>query len=115
MRQKEKLRSSIALDWQHENHDVVQYMLNFKRENVMATKLDLQDWVIDALKDLGGSARLVEVAKHLWKHHEHDLKASGDLFFTWQYDMRWAANQLRTLKKLKAAYISPSGVWELAP
>lgn len=31
----------------------------------MATKLDLQDWVIDALKALGGSARLVEVAKHI--------------------------------------------------
>lgn len=80
----------------------------------MATKDDLQDWVTDALRSLGGGARLVEVAKHIWLHHEAELRSSGNLFFTWQYDMRWAANQLRRKRALKATDISPTGVWELA-
>lgn len=79
----------------------------------MATKHDLQDWVQDALRELGGSAPLVDVAKTIWKKRESDLRASGDLFYTWQYDMRWAANRLRRAKKMKSAEVSPVGLWEL--
>ena len=80
----------------------------------MATKHDLEDWVYEALKSLGGSGRIIEIAKIIWASHEADLKGSGDLFFTWQYDMRWAANRLRRLGKMRAAEVSPNGVWELA-
>ena len=79
----------------------------------MATKLDLQDWVVEALHDLGGSARLVDVVKQIWLKHEMELHSSGDLFFTWQYDMRWAANQLRRKQIMRDADHSPSGIWEL--
>jgi hypothetical protein len=79
----------------------------------MATKSDLDDWVHRALKELGGSARLVRVARQIWKTHESELKASGDLFFTWQYDMRWAANRLRRAGLMLSAEASPSGVWKL--
>jgi len=80
----------------------------------VATKHDLPDWVHGALKDLGGRARLVEVARGIWKRHESELRKSGDLFYTWQYDMRWAANRLRRAGIMRAADVSPSGVWELA-
>ncbi|MGD2117409.1 MAG: hypothetical protein PVG66_03555 [Chromatiales bacterium] len=79
----------------------------------MATKTDLQGWVENAIKDNGGRAKLIDVARHIWQHHESDLKASGDLFYTWQYDMRWAANQLRTQGILSSAETSPRGVWIL--
>lgn len=79
----------------------------------MATKLDLQDWVAEALCNLGGSARLIDVAKQIWLKHEIELRASGDLFFTWQYDMRWAANQLRRTHVMRNADDSPTGIWEL--
>jgi len=79
----------------------------------MAVKEDLRDWVADALSVLGGSGRLVEVAKVIWRDHEAELKTSGDLFYTWQYDMRWAANVLRRSGVLKPAELSPKGVWEL--
>lgn len=80
----------------------------------MASKNDLPAWVHDALKTHRGSAHLVEVAKHIWIHHEPELKASGNLLFTWQYDMRWAANKLRRDGRMKPVSDSPKGVWELA-
>ncbi len=79
----------------------------------MAKKEDLQDWVASALKASGGKGTLVEVAKYIWIHHEANLKSSGDLLYTWQYDMRWAANALRRRGIMRAAEISPKGVWEL--
>ena len=61
----------------------------------MASRNDLQQWVVEALHELGGSGHQIDVAKILWRRHEPDLRESGDLFYTWQYDMRWAATRLR--------------------
>ena len=75
---------------------------------------DLQDWVYEALESLNGKGRIVDVAKHIWMHHENELKSSGDMFYTWQYDMRWAATKLRESKKMIPAKKSQKGVWKLA-
>jgi hypothetical protein len=80
----------------------------------MATKHDLTDWVVASLYRLGGSAALVEVARDIWHHHESELRSTGDLFYTWQYDMRWSANFLRRKGTMKPAEMSPHGVWELS-
>lgn len=80
----------------------------------MATKNDITDWVVEALKSLGGSAYLVDVAREIWKHHEADLRSSGDIFYIWQYSMRWSANVLRHQGVMKPAEVSPRGIWELA-
>jgi hypothetical protein len=66
----------------------------------MATKADLQEWVMEALRDLGGEAHLARIAEQIWIKHESELRKSGDLFFTWQYDMRWAAQNLQRAEKL---------------
>ena len=79
----------------------------------MATRQDLMDWVVDALRDNGGQASIVEIARHMWTHREDDLRGSGDLFFTWQYDMRWAALKLRASNTLCGADATPRGVWAL--
>lgn len=79
----------------------------------MAKKRDLQQWVLDALALKGGRASLVDVAKEIWKGHEKELIRSGDLFYTWQYDARWAASQLREQGLIKEAHLSPRGIWEL--
>jgi hypothetical protein len=79
----------------------------------MATKYDLQEWVQEALTILGGRGTVVEVAKQIWKQHEAELRASGDLFFTWQYDMRWAAQTLRDTGRAKKAGETGRGRWEL--
>ena len=80
----------------------------------MSKREDLKTWVIDALRAHGGSATIVGVCQHIWEHHESELKSSGDLFFTWQYDMRWAAQALRSNGTLKSVQGSRSRLWELA-
>lgn len=80
----------------------------------MATKHDLVDWLHQALQDSGGRGRIADLCRYVWEHHEHELRASGDLFYTWQYDIRWAAYQLRKSGKIKSDKLSPKGVWELS-
>jgi hypothetical protein len=80
----------------------------------MATKYDLQNWVFDALVALGGEATLVAVARNIWSRHEQDLRSSGDLFYTWQYDMRWAAQTLRDTGRALPAKGRPRGVWAVS-
>jgi hypothetical protein len=79
----------------------------------VATKYDLQTWVEEALTSLGGSGTVVEVARAIWERHEADLRDSGDLFYTWQYDMRWAAQALRDTGRALPASATRRGRWEL--
>lgn len=79
----------------------------------MISRADLQDYVYQALKDLGGSGSIVDVAKHIWKNHRIELEKSGDLFFTWQYDMRWAATKLRQSQKILPVEVSQKGEWRI--
>ncbi|GHD99999.1 hypothetical protein U879_10235 [Defluviimonas sp. 20V17] len=67
---------------------------------MMPSKSDLEGWVLDAVRENGGEASVLQVAQSIWRTHEQDLKMSGDLFYTWQYDMRWAAQNLRGAGKL---------------
>ena len=79
----------------------------------MIIRQDLQEWVVRALKESGGEAKLVDVAKHIWSHHSDELQQAGDMFYTWQYDMRWAATRLRKSGKLKPARTDDRGTWRL--
>lgn len=79
----------------------------------MAGKWELQQWILEALETRGGEAHWVELAKDIWQVHEHDLRASGDFFYRWQYDMGWAAQNLRDSGRLEK--IGRSGTWSLPP
>ena len=79
----------------------------------MATRADMVDWVVEALKSNSGTGSILYVAKFIWEHHQADLKDSGDLFYTWQYDMRWAATSLRRRGLLVAAGDDRRGKWTL--
>lgn len=80
----------------------------------MSEREYLKTWVIDALRAHGGSATLIEVCRYIWEHHEEELKSSGDLFYTWQYDVRWAAQSLRNNGALKPVHGNRTRPWELA-
>jgi len=79
-----------------------------------ATRHDLQEWLVDALRAYGGSATIVQVCEHVWANHESELRMSGDLFYTWQYDIRWAATKLRKQGVVGPPSAAPSGTWILA-
>jgi hypothetical protein len=77
------------------------------------TKHDLPDLLHDTINYLGGSASIIEICKVFWSKHEMVLRNSGDLFYTWQYDIRWAATELRKTARMKSADLSPTGIWEI--
>lgn len=80
----------------------------------MATREDMKAWVIKALESLGGKGWPKDVAKYIWDHYEIELRRSGDLLYTWQYDVRWAAQALRNSGTLKPVYRRRDLPWELA-
>jgi hypothetical protein len=49
----------------------------------------------------------------VWEHHEADLRASGDLFYSWQYNLRWGATKLRQDRLLAAKPPRSRGPWRL--
>ncbi|MBY8963440.1 hypothetical protein KJK34_11810 [Flavobacterium sp. D11R37] len=77
------------------------------------TKKDLKPILIEALQYYGGAANIIEVCKFVWANYENKLKGSGNLFYTWQYDIRWAATTLRREKTLKPASLQTNKRWEL--
>jgi len=79
----------------------------------MSANSQLKFWILDALSDLGGSGKIVEICEHIWRHHDDDLKASGDLFYTWQYAMRWSGQELQHEGKLSKA--GKNRTWFLTP
>lgn len=74
----------------------------------------LRAWVIESLRSLQGAGTIVEVCRAVWLVHEHDLRSSGDLFFTWQYDIRWAAQFLRDNGYMHSVQGDRSAPWELS-
>lgn len=74
----------------------------------------LARWVQSALSRRGGTATIAQVCEDIWRRHEDELRNSGDHFYTWQYEVRWAADHLRRKGVMKPAQQSPRGMWELA-
>jgi hypothetical protein len=71
---------------------------------------DLKPLILEALSTPGKKDKIAKIAKYIWDHHETDLRASGDFFYTWQYDMRWASNGL--VKEGSLDKTTHRGMWE---
>ena len=76
----------------------------------MASRSDLKQWVFEALQNLG-PATVPDIAKHIWDNHQDELTQSGDLYYTWQYAMRWEGQKLQTEGKLRKN--GKGRIWEL--
>jgi hypothetical protein len=72
---------------------------------------DLKAPILEALLALGGKAKIADVCKYVWEHHERDLRASGKYFYVWQYELRWASDILVKNGKIEKGV--PRGVWKL--
>ena len=74
------------------------------------TRADLLPLVIEAITFLGGRGTIVQIGKYIWDNHEQKLRESGDFFYRWQYDMRWAGQYLRDTGVLVEAKKEPRGI-----
>ncbi|OAO00582.1 hypothetical protein A8B75_18180 [Sphingomonadales bacterium EhC05] len=70
---------------------------------------DLKELIIQAIRDSGGSATIAEVGKYIWEKREKELRKSGEFFYKWQYELRWASNVLVREKRLRKG--PPRGMW----
>jgi|CeladaMinimDraft_18_1061708.scaffolds.fasta_scaffold00911_2 hypothetical protein len=59
------------------------------------TRKELSEFIIECLKKNDGKATLLQVSQYIWENYEKELRKDGKIFYTWQYDLRWAANNLR--------------------
>ncbi len=76
-------------------------------------KEELPDYLFKTIEYMGGKGNIVEICRCFWSLYEGDIKPSEDLFYTWQYDIRWAATELRKTNRMKGVDISPRGIWEI--
>ncbi|QCP60983.1 hypothetical protein [Pantoea sp. SO10] len=79
----------------------------------MITREIMKDWIIEALHSMNGVGWPKDVAKYVWEKYEGDLKRSGGMLYTWQYDLRWAAQLLRRDGILKQVNKRTDKPWEL--
>lgn len=79
----------------------------------MIARTQLPDLVLEALRASGGLGTPTSVAKFIWEKHRAELESSGDLLYTWQYDIRWAAQKLRNAGVLVKAH-GRNVPWQIA-
>jgi hypothetical protein len=39
----------------------------------------MTEWVVEALRQLGGSGTIIDVSRRVWDRHEPDIREAGDL------------------------------------
>lgn len=81
----------------------------------MMNREALEVFIIESLKEFGQPTHYTDICKWVWKNYEKTLKNSGDMFYVWQYEIRWAATDLRGKGILKPVIESKKGLWELNP
>ncbi|MGA3768638.1 MULTISPECIES: hypothetical protein [Ralstonia solanacearum species complex] len=74
----------------------------------------MKNWVVEALRASGGKGSPKDVAKFIWDNYQAELRRSDSLLYTWQYDIRWAAQSLRNAGVLKPVHGRRDLPWELA-
>lgn len=71
---------------------------------------DFKLLILAALKEYKGQAKIHQVCEHVWTHNSSQIMESKQVLYTWQYDIRWAANKLRRENKIVS---EPRGYWKL--
>ena len=74
---------------------------------------DLPARLYIVIEGLGGEGTLLDICKKFWEQYETELQKSGDLFYTWQYDIRWAATSLRKAGLMEEANTCEKGTWRI--
>lgn len=84
---------------------------------------DLPDLLYEIIKSLGGKASMTNILREILKLYASKLNPSENMFYTWNYDIRWTVTELRRDGRIKPAHLkenpgelvdeSPKGIWEI--
>lgn len=74
---------------------------------------DLPDLLYNVLDELGGEATAVEAVACFWTRYDEELRESGNLYYTWEFDLEKAVKDLRRDHRMMEAFYSPEDVWAL--
>ena len=82
----------------------------------MIKRKDLTEILEEALTALGGEGKIVEICEYIWGKYKDNLLSSGDIFYTWQYDLRMSAKEtLKAKGKITTLKDGKKSVWKLVP
>lgn len=59
------------------------------------TRHDFKPWIMEALDSNGGRAGIFQIARFIWDNYHHKISRDKKILYTWQYEMRWAAQSLK--------------------
>lgn len=88
----------------------------------MIRRNDLPNLLKKVLLNLGGRADMMSIFKEFYRLYGNQLSPDEELFYTWNYDIRWAATRLRKRDEMEPARkkenthgdnIAPKGIWAL--
>jgi hypothetical protein len=74
---------------------------------------DFKPLITEALKFYDGAASIYNVSKFIWENYHTKIYSSKRFLYTWQYDLRWAAQQLRDEGVMVKGSEATRGKWEL--
>lgn len=74
------------------------------------TDVRVPAWIQEVLHDDGPASPLA-IAQQVWHRHEQEIRASGDLLYTWQIDLHDAAESLVAAGSVA---VDAHGRWALA-
>jgi len=85
---------------------------------------DLPDILYNIIKSFpNGSATMQQIFRRFWNLYKKKLNEADDIFYTWNYEIRWAATELRKQGRMKPAHsrentrggedTSRIGIWEI--
>ncbi len=57
----------------------------------------MEPWIIAALNLHKGRANVTAIAKYIWENHREEIEKHPTALYTWQYDMRWAGQNLQKM------------------
>ena len=87
---------------------------NFSNHPRIIKRKDLTEILEEALVSLGGEGRIVEICEYIWSKYNNDLLSSGDIFYTWQYDLRMSAKEtLKAEGKIITIKDGNKSIWKL--
>ena len=73
----------------------------------------VEPMLIDALKATNKPTLIVDVSKFIWNKYYDELKANDELFFKWQYQLRWAKDHLKSCGILATKKQGVYSLWYL--